>query len=139
MQVLVRRLTVILGILLLLIVGAVYIVGFWPLRNPHPAEYMAKGTLAIQNAKIYTSPDTHPIERGTIVIQDGRIAAVGAAIPVPSVTQIIPCDHCVVTAGFWNAHVQSMAPAARRGWRGKRSPSQPVMCAAKLTLVKRLI
>ena len=66
---------------------------------------MARGTLAIQNAKIYVSPDTPPIENGTIVIQDGKIAAVGADIPVPSDAQIIPCDHCVVTAGFWNAHV----------------------------------
>ena len=66
---------------------------------------MAKGTLAIENAKIYVSPDAPPIESGTIVIQDGRITAVGADIPIPSGAQIIPCDHCVVTAGFWNAHV----------------------------------
>jgi imidazolonepropionase-like amidohydrolase len=101
----VRRLAVVLGILLLLVVGALYIVGFWPLRDPHPAEYMAKGTLAIQNAKIYVSPDAPPIESGTIVIQDGKIVAVGAGIPLPSGAQIVPCDHCVVTAGFWNAHV----------------------------------
>jgi imidazolonepropionase-like amidohydrolase len=101
----VRRLAVVLGILLLLIAGALYLVGFWPLRNPHPAEYMAKGTLAIQNAKIYVSPDSPPIESGTIVMQDGRIVAVGTDIAVPSGAQILPCDHCVVTAGFWNAHV----------------------------------
>ncbi len=100
-----RRFAIVLGILLLLIVGALYIVGFWPLRNPHPPEYMAKSTLAIQNAKVYASPDSPPIEHGTIVIQDGKIAAVGTNIPVPSGAQIIPCDHCVVTAGFWNAHI----------------------------------
>src|SRR5277367_6821323 len=101
----VRRLAVVLGVLLLFVAGALYIFGFWPLRNPHPPVYMAKGTFAIQNAKIYTSPDAPPLETGTIVVQDGRITAVGADIPIPSGAQIIPCDHCVVTAGFWNAHV----------------------------------
>jgi len=109
-----RRLAVAVGILLLLLVGALYLVGFWPLRNPHPADYMAKTTLAIENAKIYTSPDAPPMERGTVVIQDGRIAAVGADIPVPSGAQIIPCDHCVVTAGFWNAHIHF----TERKWSG---------------------
>jgi imidazolonepropionase-like amidohydrolase len=110
MRVLVRLLAAILGILLILFATAVYVVGFRPLRDPHPPDYMAKGTLAIENAKVYTSPDSPPIERGTIVIQDGRIAAVGADIPVPSGAQIIPCDHCVVTAGFWNAHIHFTEP-----------------------------
>ncbi len=109
-----RRFAVAVGILLLLIAGALYLVGFWPLRNPHPADYMAKGTLAVENAKIYVSPDAAPIERGTIVIQDGRIAAVGADLAVPPGAQIVPCDHCVVTAGFWNAHVHF----TERKWSG---------------------
>jgi imidazolonepropionase-like amidohydrolase len=100
-----RRLVLILGILLLMLIGAVYVVAFRPLRDPHPAAYMARGTLAIQNARIYTSPDAPPIKGGSIVIQDGRIASVGVDIAIPSGAQIIPCDQCVVTAGFWNAHV----------------------------------
>ncbi len=113
-----KRLAIILGILLVLIVAALYIVAFWPLRNPHPADYMAKGTLAIQSAKIYTSPDTAPIESGTIVIRDGRIAAVGVDISVPAGAHIIPCDHCVVTAGFWNAHVHfTEAKWAQADWQ----------------------
>ena len=100
-----RRFGIAIGILMLLIVAALYVVGFRPLRDPHPPDYMAKGTLAIQNAKIYTSPDAPPIERGSIVIQDGRIVDVGADVVAPQGAQILPCDHCVVTAGFWNAHV----------------------------------
>jgi imidazolonepropionase-like amidohydrolase len=110
----VRRSAIGLGILLVLLAGALYILGFWPLRDPHPPDYMAKGTLAIENAKIYISPDAPPIEGGTIVIQDGRIAAVGTDIPVPSGTQVVPCSHCVVTAGFWNAHVHF----TERKWSG---------------------
>src|SRR5271170_874050 len=113
-----RRLALILGILLLLLTTAIYVVGFRPLRDPHPPDYMAKGTLAIQNAKIYTSPDAPPIESGTIVVQDGRITAVGADIPIPSGAQIIPCAHCVVTSGFWNTHVHfTEAKWANADWQ----------------------
>jgi imidazolonepropionase-like amidohydrolase len=100
-----RRLALVFGVLLLVLLLAVYVVAFRPVRNPHPPPYTARGTLAIQNAKIYTSPDAPPIERGTILIQDGRIAAVGVDIAVPTNAQILPCGDCVVTAGFWNAHI----------------------------------
>jgi imidazolonepropionase-like amidohydrolase len=100
-----RRFLTVVGLLVVLFAGALYVVGFRPLRDGHPADYMARGTLAIQGAKIYTSPDAAPIENGTVVIQDGRISAVGADVAVPAGAQVVPCDHCVVMAGFWNAHV----------------------------------
>lgn len=102
---LLRCLAVVLGISLTLFAVAVYVVAFRPLRDPHPPDYIGKGTLAIKSAKIYVSPDAPPIESGTIIMRDGKIVAVGRGIPVPSGTQILPCEHCVVTAGFWNAHV----------------------------------
>src|SRR5271170_2824252 len=105
-----RRFAVIFGILLLLFVGALYLVGFRPLRDPHPPVKLAQGTVAIQNAKIYTSPDAPPIERGNIIILDGKIAAVGPDLTVPADAQILPCDHCVVTAGFWNTHIHFTEP-----------------------------
>jgi imidazolonepropionase-like amidohydrolase len=100
-----RRLAVVFGILLLFLAAAVYTLAFRPLRDPHPPDYMAQGTLAIQHAKIYLSPDALPIENAALVMRDGKIVAVGAGIPIPSDAQLIPCDRCVVTAGFWNAHV----------------------------------
>jgi imidazolonepropionase-like amidohydrolase len=90
---------------LVLLAGTIYLVAFRPLHNPHPAAFMAHGILAIQNARIYISPDTPLIEQGTIVIRDGRIAAVGPDVAVPEGARVLPCDHCVVTAGFWNAHI----------------------------------
>lgn len=104
-----RKLVVALGILVAVVLVAagclVYLFGFWPLRNPHPPVHLAQGTLVIRNAKIYPSPDAAPIENGTVLIRDGRIAAVGADVTVPADAQEVPCNHCVVTAGFWNAHV----------------------------------
>ena len=77
----------------------------WPLRSSHPPLRLGSGTLAIVHARIYTSPADPVIPDGTIVIQNGRISAVGPAVAVPAGATILPCDHCVVTAGFWNAHV----------------------------------
>jgi imidazolonepropionase-like amidohydrolase len=83
----------------------VYLFGFYPLRNQHPAITLQPGLLVIRNAKIYTSPDAAPMENGTIVVRDGKIVSVGEGTAVPAGAREIACDHCVVTAGFWNAHV----------------------------------
>lgn len=100
-----RKFAYIAGVLLLIVAGGLYMLGFFPLRNAHPALQLPHSTLAIQHAKIYVSPDAPPIEDGTIVIREGRIAAVGAEVTAPSEAQVIPCDRCTVTSGFWNTHV----------------------------------
>ncbi|HEX5181860.1 MAG TPA: amidohydrolase family protein [Allosphingosinicella sp.] len=63
--------------------------------------------LAIVGAKIYPAPRARPIARGTVLIHDGRIAAVGPAgrIRVPRGATIVDGRGAVVTAGFWNSHV----------------------------------
>jgi imidazolonepropionase-like amidohydrolase len=97
-----------------LLCAAVYMLGFWPLRDKHPAPQPTHGTLAITGARIYISPDAPAIAHGTIVMTDGRISAVGENIPVPANAQLLPCANCVVTAGFWNAHVHF----TERKWSG---------------------
>jgi len=88
-------------ILILVLIGsAASVLMMWPLTDPHPKVRLASGTLAIREARIYPSPDAAPIERGDVVVRDGIIAAVGAGIAVPAEAQVIPCDHCVVMAGF---------------------------------------
>ena len=93
----------------LLLVGlacaAVWVIYIYPRFGSHPPLQLAKGTLAIEHARIFTSPTDPPIEDGTIVVRDGLIAAVGQQIQVPAGATVVPCNHCVVTAGFWNAHV----------------------------------
>jgi imidazolonepropionase-like amidohydrolase len=86
--------------------AAVYTFGFYPLRNPHPALILPHATLVIRAAKVYPSPDAASLDNATILIRDGKIAAVGdPSLSVPADATPVPCDHCVVTAGFWNAHV----------------------------------
>lgn len=68
--------------------------------------------LVLLGAKIYSSPAEPPIERGTIVVHDGRILAFGpsATVKVPPGATVIDCNGLVVTAGFWNSHVHILVP-----------------------------
>ncbi|MBX6365634.1 MAG: amidohydrolase family protein [Gemmatimonadetes bacterium] len=59
-------------------------------------------TVAITNAKIYTIAGP-VIERGTVVIQDGKIAAVGANVAVPAAAQVVDGSGKIVTPGFFDA------------------------------------
>lgn len=96
----------------------VWVLQVYPRRVAHPPLKLAQGTLAIQHARIYISPAEPPIEDGTVVVRDGLIAAVGKGIDVPQGATVVPCDRCVVTAGFWNAHVHlTQARWARAEWK----------------------
>ncbi|HYA70745.1 MAG TPA: amidohydrolase family protein [Thermoplasmata archaeon] len=80
-----------------------------------PESGRAEGTvLAIRNARILPSPDVPPIDRGTVLIKNGKIARVGPDVAVPPTATVIPGDGRVVTAGFWNAHVHFTEPKWRR-------------------------
>jgi imidazolonepropionase-like amidohydrolase len=74
----------------------------------------AETSLAIPNARILPSPDAPPIEHGTVLVKDGRIAAVGPEVRLPETLTVIPGEGRVVTAGFWNAHVHLTEPKWRR-------------------------
>ena len=67
--------------------------------------------LAIVDARVYPAPDAAPIEHGTVLVRDGRIAVVGpsATITVPAGATVIDGKGRFVTAGFWNSHVHFLA------------------------------
>jgi imidazolonepropionase-like amidohydrolase len=75
-----------------------------------------KPGLAFVGAKIYPSPTAPPIEDGTVLVQDGRIIAVGPrrGIKVPDSDSIIDCKGLTLTAAFWNCHVHFIEPK----WQG---------------------
>ncbi len=93
-----------------IIAGIVYFLMFWPMRDPRPASRNGGGTFAFQNVKVYVSPDAPPLEAATVVVRDGRISEVGTNLPVPQGVRVLACDQCIVTAGFWNAHVHFTEP-----------------------------
>jgi imidazolonepropionase-like amidohydrolase len=104
------RLFSLLLILFVVACAAVWLIEFYPRHGSHPPLKLARGTLAIEHARIYVSPNDPPIEDGTVLVRNGLIAAVGNQVVVPSDATIVSCDHCVVTAGFWNAHVHFTEP-----------------------------
>ena len=52
------------------------------------AQSQPSGTVAITHAKIFTLGG-NTIDDGTVVIRDGKIAAVGASVEVPAGAQVI--------------------------------------------------
>ncbi len=68
---------------------------------------------AITNAKIIVAPGK-VIERGTLVMRDGRIVSVGADIPVPAGARIWKLDGHTVYAGFIDLASNVGVPASMR-------------------------
>lgn len=60
---------------------------------------------ALTHAKIFTLAGT-PIEDGTLVIRDGKIAAVGAGIDVPSGAQVIDAKGLQIYPGLFDSITQ---------------------------------
>jgi predicted amidohydrolase len=56
---------------------------------------------------LYLTPTAEPIRNGVVLIQDGKISAVGnkASLRVPPSFPVLDCSGSTITAGFWNSHV----------------------------------
>jgi imidazolonepropionase-like amidohydrolase len=69
-------------------------------------------TLALVGARIYPSPTAAPIEKATVLIRNGKIAAVGSTdqVKVPADAKVIDCSGLVLTSAFWNCHVHFIEP-----------------------------
>src|SRR5215204_4652243 len=63
--------------------------------------------LALVGGTIYASPGEEPIRDGAILIDGGKIVAVGrrASVRVPRGTNVIETTGSTITAGLWNSHV----------------------------------
>ena len=86
-----RRLSCFLGLLCFLPVAA--------------AQSQPSGTIAITHAKIFTLAG-NTIDDGTVVIRDGKIAAVGASVDVPAGAQVIDAKGLQVYPGMFDAITQ---------------------------------
>lgn len=64
-------------------------------------------TWVVEHARILPSASAAAIEDGTVVVRDGRIAAMGqsASVPVPAGARRVDGAGGTVLPGFWNVHV----------------------------------
>lgn len=67
-----------------------------------PAVAQDRGSLVIRGATVHTLSGA-PIANGTVVIQNGRIAAVGASVPVPAGARVIDASGLQVYPGMFDA------------------------------------
>lgn len=68
--------------------------------------------IALVGAKIYLSPDQRSLGDAVLIIQNGKIAAVGNRVQVlvPPDVGIMDCRGMFITAGFQNSHVHFTEP-----------------------------
>lgn len=66
--------------------------------------------IAVANATVYVSPEAAAQTHTTVLIQRGKVVALGHTVRIPSGVRILPCNNCVVFAGFWNTHVHFTGP-----------------------------
>ena len=90
--------------------------------SPQGAHSATPRVHAIVGARIVTAPG-QSIERGTIVIRDGVITAVGSGVAVPPDARVWDADSLTVYAGLIDAFVQTPESTPARATAGGRRPS----------------
>jgi imidazolonepropionase-like amidohydrolase len=96
------------------------------LAPPLAAQRQVPSTYAITNAKLF--PVSAPtIEKGTIVLRDGLIVALGANVAVPADAQVIDGTGLTVYPGLFDSYgsigLPSAAAGAGGGGRGAGAPA----------------
>ena len=76
----------------------------------------ATNVLALVGGRVQASPDRAVISDGVVLVDAGRITAVGrrADVAVPPGATVVDCAGGTVLAGFWNSHVHFIGPAFSR-------------------------
>ena len=107
-----------------------------PLLDALAATTPAQSTpLALTHARIYPAPDAPPIDNGTVLIREGRIAAVDVAArtTIPSDAKVIDCTGLVVVAGFQNSHVHFIGSK----WEGAAQQPRAKLASAFAEMLTR--
>src|ERR1700750_3457227 len=79
---------------------------------------MAEGAVAIVGGRVVpvVGPD---IPAGTVVIENGRIGAVGDVVPVPDGADVVDAAGAWVLPGFIDAHAHVGVSEEAEGWAGQ--------------------
>ncbi|MGH9834270.1 MAG: amidohydrolase family protein, partial [Blastocatellia bacterium] len=92
---------------------------------------------AIKGATVVTVTGA-TIDKGTVVIRNGLIEAVGADIPIPGDARVIDATGMTVYPGlidaYTNAGLGSAAPPTGQGGRGGGAPAAPVQAVPGLVI-----
>ncbi|MFA7262788.1 MAG: amidohydrolase [Caulobacter sp.] len=134
------------------LIAPLFLAGMATLAIAAPA---AAETVAIVNARIETASAAGIIPSGTIVLKDGRIAAVGAGVTAPAGARVIDAQGGVVTPGLIapssNLTVSEVeaVPSTRDDRSGKLSagfdisygvnPASPMIPLARQTGLTRVV
>ena len=80
------------------------------------SERAPEGSVLLTASRIYAAPEQAPIDNGAILMQDGRILAVGPrdTVAARGARRLERCDGGIVVAGFQNSHVHFTEPK----WEG---------------------
>lgn len=70
------------------------------------ADAAVAATVAIVHARLYTMQDAQPVEDATVVVRDGRIAAIGPALAPPADARVVDARGNFVTPGLMTAGSQ---------------------------------
>jgi imidazolonepropionase-like amidohydrolase len=79
---------------------------------------MADGAVAIVGGRVLPITGAE-IERGTVLIENGRISAVGASVTVPDDAQVVDAEGAWVLPGFIDAHAHVGVSEEAEGWAGQ--------------------
>jgi imidazolonepropionase-like amidohydrolase len=93
---------------------------------------MAGGAVAIVGARVVPVVGD-PIESGTVLVQDGRIAAVGESVSVPEGVEVVDAVGGWVLPGFIDAHAHVGVHEEAEGWAGSdtNEMTDPVMAQVR--------
>ena len=83
----------------------------------------ARASVAIVNAYVVPVAGV-PIERGTVLVEDGVITAVGPDVAVPDEVRTLDADGRWVLPGFVEAHGHLGVHEEGEGWAGAPSTSR---------------
>jgi imidazolonepropionase-like amidohydrolase len=78
-----------------------------PARDGTPAPVAGPAALALVGGRIHAAPGAVPIDDGVVVVEKGRITAVGPrpTTAIPQDARVVECKGLVIVAGFQNSHV----------------------------------
>ena len=74
--------------------------------------------LCIKNGLVYTIAEKEPF-KGDVLIEDGKICAVGADLEIPEGTEVIDAEGLEVYPGFVEAHCHTGLDGYGIGYEGR--------------------